>query len=255
MSVLVQTRLFYGGAMYNRRQILVAVSVAPFLGLMLPGQSKGAEDLEAEINAWMKEPNHVGYFDPPEVKDTQRGSLILAPSDPKVRQAATILSDVPVGLAPIETARWMMDKIPSSFTMEWPPDTPSHKMPANPLIVAFFAATKTEPYAGDETAWCAAFVCWVLKHCGKPYTRDAGSRSFRDFAKLPRTDSPKKGDLVVFKHLSKPKQGHVAFFDGFANDAKTRVWCLGGNQGNRISRKPFTTNVGDLRLDSYHSVA
>ncbi|WP_420360013.1 CHAP domain-containing protein [Agrobacterium vitis] len=121
--------------------------------------------------------------------------------------------------------------------------------------MAFFAATKTAPYQGDETAWCAAFVCWVLKHCGKAYSNDAGSRSFRSFAPLPATTTPVVGDLVVFKHLSHPSQGHVAFFDGFADDAKTKVWCLGGNQGNRISRKPFTVAKGDLRVDSYHHVA
>ncbi|MBY5357827.1 CHAP domain-containing protein [Rhizobium leguminosarum] len=250
MSKLVYLKV---SAMFNRRQVLTAIAIAPALNL--PRVSLGAEDPEAAIKAWVKQPEHVGYFDPPKATPTERGSLILGPSEPKVKQAVKILSDVPEGLAPIKTALWMIDNVPSSFSMEWPPDTPGHKMPANPLIVAFFAATKTEPYAGDETAWCAAFVCWVLKHCGKPYTKDAGSKSFRNFAALPKTSDPNKGDLVVFKHLSNPAQGHVAFFDGYANDAKTKVWCVGGNQGNRISRKPFTTDVGDLRLDSFHKVA
>jgi len=243
--------------MISRRDILNAIAAAPLLGIGLsvfPAISM-ADDVGSDIESWIKDPAHSNYFDPPKVSQTQRGSLILAPTDAMVKKASQILAGVPANLSPIETARWMMNKVPADFTMEWPPDTPAHKLPANPLIVAFFAATKTAPYQGDETAWCAAFVCWVLNHCGKPYSNDAGSKSFRKFAPLPPTTTPVIGDIVVFKHLSSPNQGHVAFFDGFADDAKTKVWCLGGNQGNRISRKAFTVAKGDLRVDSYHHVA
>lgn len=246
--------------MYKRRRLLKVMATAPLFGVAtemswLTAKAEEDKNVEAEIKQWIERPENSVYFDPVNVPDDQRGSKILAPDDARVKKAAAILAAVPTGLSPIETARWMMNKIPADFTMEWPPDTPQNKLPANPLIVAFFAATKTKPFKGDETAWCAAFACWVLKHCGKPYTNNAGSSSFRDFAALPKVDAPAIGDLVVFRRQSDPIFGHVAFFDGFVDTAKTRVWCLGGNQGNKISRKPFSVVGGDLRLHSYRRIA
>jgi hypothetical protein len=45
----------------------------------------------------------------------------------------------------------------------WPEPNPAHPTLANPVIVLFFLATKTEP-SGDKTPWCAAFMNWCLRN-------------------------------------------------------------------------------------------
>lgn len=233
-------------------------AVAGGLCLCLAGIAKAentADALESEINSWVKDPENAFYFEDVVDDNPQKGSLILAPSDERVKWAASFLAKMPVNLAPFDLARKMMQEIPADRKMEWPPDTPTERKPANPLIVAFFAATKTKPQKGDETAWCAAFMCWVLKQSGFPHPGNAGSYSFRNFQPLTATADPSQGDLVLFKNKKDPGFGHVAFFDGFVDAGKSRVWCLGGNQGNRISRAPFDLDGSTLRLHSFRKVS
>jgi hypothetical protein len=243
----VSTKKQDGGPMFHRRNVIIGLG----LSCLAPSFAEAEISLDDtaalanEIRSWISDPAHADYFKLPADRGTNRGSGKLAPSDERVKWAAQYLASVPTNLTPIDTAKYMIKTIPSQYIMEWPPDTPMAKLPANPLIIAFFSATKTDPVQGDETAWCAAFACWTLRHCGEPYPNSAGSRSFRDFAKLPATNSPETGDLVVFKSQSRPDNGHVAFFE--------KVWCVGGNQGNRLSRKPFSVATGDLRVVSYRT--
>src|SRR5206468_1857473 len=104
------------------------------------------------------------------------------------------------------------------------------------------------PDQGDQTAWCAAMVCWTLQHAGvvPHHPNSAGSIDFRDWA--TRTDDPQPGDIVVFKSKSQPAHGHVAFFDGFSNAEKSKLYLLGGNQANRISRANWARESKDLVL-------
>lgn len=251
--------------MFNRRQVVFGVGLSCAVPVLLASETRisAAEQpqpqstdpnvLESEIQAWINDPAHSDFFKVPGDRGTNRGSLRLAPSDARVRWAANYLASVPTNLTPIDTAKHMIRTVPAQYIMEWPPDTPTARLPANPLIVAFFSATKTDPVQGDETAWCAAFVCWTLRHCGAPYPNNAGSKSFRDFATLPATEAPQVGDIVVFKNQRNPDKGHVTYFDGFVAASKKRVWCVGGNQGNRLSRKPFAVNGTSLRLVSYRT--
>ncbi|MCB5205119.1 hypothetical protein LH464_21870 [Neorhizobium sp. T786] len=174
-----------------------------------------------------------------------KGSLVLPPEHRLVLHAADFLSQVPVEPKPIDSARYIMDSHP---VLEWPPDVGELEKPANPIIIAFFAATRTQPYDGDQTAWCAAFLCWTLEHCGFASPRSAGSKSFREFHHFPLVEDPGIGDIVIFKNRTRPAQGHVAFFDGFANDDKDQIVCLGGNQANSLSRKVFRRRSNSLNL-------
>ena len=205
------------------------------------------------IKEWVNDPAHADYFKTRDDIVGEKGSLVLAPSDARVKEAARLLSSVPTTSLPIDTAKYMIKNLPPGYKMEWPKDTPTAKMPANPLIVAFFSATRTDPVDGDQTAWCAAFMCWTLRRCGKPYPNNAGSKSFRDFKALPSTDDPQPGNLVVFKNASHPDNGHVAFFDGFTDATKSKVWCVGGNQHDELSRRPFPVS-GNLHVVSYRTV-
>ncbi|WP_407046133.1 CHAP domain-containing protein [Mesorhizobium abyssinicae] len=130
--------------------------------------------------------------------------------------------------------------------MEWPRDRPRNPQPANPIIVAFFAATDTEPFEGDQTAWCAAFACWTLKRAGHKSPHSAGSKAFRSWG--APTDDPKVGDLAVFKNKTHPLNGHVAYFDGWVGADRKQFWCLGGNQRDTLGRVKFSRDMRSLRL-------
>ena len=127
----------------------------------------------------------------------------------------------------------------SLYAEEWP-------VRANPLIVRFFDATQIRVPEGDQTAWCAAFINWVLQarltgtDIRYPPTLSAGSQSFRTWGE--QTDNPVEGDIVVFKNTAPGEEwrGHVGFFVAF-NEDRTKVLVLGGNQ-----RPGDRTNTGEI---------
>lgn len=75
-----------------------------------------------------------------------------------------------------------------------------------------------------------------LQKSGKP-----NARSWLNIG--TKTNHPEPGDVVVFWRTSPQSwQGHVAFFLGFSDD-KTRVFVIGGNQGNRVSVSAYRTET------------
>lgn len=88
----------------------------------------------------------------------------------------------------------------------------------------------------DETPWCAAFVGGVLEECGIQSTRSPSARSYVKWgAKLKE---PAYGCVVTFWR-GEPRgwSGHVGFVVG--KDLRGNLMVLGGNQGDRVSIKPF----------------
>lgn len=82
----------------------------------------------------------------------------------------------------------------------------------------------------DETAWCSAFVNWIAKKAGLPYTGKLNARSWLKVGK--KVLNPKMGDVVVFWRESPSSwKGHVAFF---VRETKNYVYVLGGNQNNQV---------------------
>lgn len=240
--------------MQSRRLILTAGVAVP-LALSVPSLAQIAPaDIEAEIHAWIEGNKARGFFDPPALPEPQRGSLILAPDHSAVRRAAERLAKVPTNVSPLRAANWMMDELDPSDTMEWPADTPGNKRPANPIVIAFFAKTRTNPVKGDQTAWCAAFMNWILDHTGYRGTGSAGAVSFRDLGSLAR--DPRPGDLACFVNTSDPNFGHICFFDGWVAGSeakKDRFWAVGGNQKNRLGRDRFTVQGKGLKLHSFRT--
>jgi uncharacterized protein (TIGR02594 family) len=131
----------------------------------------------------------------------------------------------------------------------------------NPVIVRFFAETKTKP-AGDTTAWCAASLNWVLGRSGFSTTQSASSGSFRESPGLIiPSNSPAEGDIVVFGSTDpdqfKVGRGHVGLFLDQNSEA---VLVLGGNQKNTyghhsLCRKWIKKDGVALKLHSFHAVA
>jgi uncharacterized protein (TIGR02594 family) len=96
------------------------------------------------------------------------------------------------------------------------------------------------PFGDDETAWCGAFVGGVLFEAGiKPVS---GGASARSWLKLPvKLDRPAFGCVVVFWRGSRTSgNGHVGFVVG--KDKHGNIMVLGGNQGDAVNIKPFSTD-------------
>lgn len=245
--------------MIDRRTAVLSGAATLVAGI---GQShaqaeKGASsttDIEAEIHEWISSPATASFLEVP--TEPGKGSLRLPSSDMQVRKAAELLAATRSSGPPIAIAKDLIARLPESWRMEWPRDRPSNPQPANPMIISFFAATKTDPAQGDQTAWCAAFMCWNLKRANFPHPANAGSRSFRnwfDKVQLDKGETPEIGDIVVFRSTADANMGHVAFFDGYADAARTRVYLIGGNQSDRLERANWLLDGGGLRFDSFRT--
>lgn len=103
----------------------------------------------------------------------------------------------------------------------------------NPTIVSYAKQSGFDWVNDDETPWCSIFVNWVAMKAGLKRSKLANARSWMDVG-TPTAD-PEPGDVVVFWRDSPESwQGHVGFFMGFSKDL-SRIYCLGGNQGNQVS--------------------
>lgn len=129
---------------------------------------------------------------------------------------------------------------------------------ANPLITGFFSMTNTLPSSGDETAWCAAFVSFILYAAGKPNMFSALSGSYRHY--MNQTLNPALGDLVVFEKYGEAGEkgfGHVGFF---VSETDHTITVLGGNQRGgtgstgAVTRTVYAKIGLTQKLHSYRSV-
>lgn len=111
----------------------------------------------------------------------------------------------------------------------------------NPEVLKYAKETKIPGVDTDEVAWCSTFVNWVAWKAGLQISGKANARSWLTVG--TRVTTPEPGDIVVFWRESPQSwKGHVAIFLGISADKK-RVYCIGGNQGNRVS-------VSAYRLDT-----
>lgn len=107
----------------------------------------------------------------------------------------------------------------------------------NSKIVAFFKKVGSR-IRNDETHWCAAFVGSIFEDCYIKSTRKLSARSYCQWGQ--KLDGPAVGAVVVFWRGSKLGwSGHVGFVKG--KDSKGRLMVLGGNQGNAVNVKSFST--------------
>lgn len=118
----------------------------------------------------------------------------------------------------------------------------------NPQILMYAEEAGFKTYKQDSSAWCSLFANWVAFKSGLERTNSLAARSWLNVG-IP-IESPEPGDVVVFWRESRDSwKGHVGFFHGFSSDG-SRVYCLGGNQGNQVSitAKPTSRVLGYRRL-------
>ena len=103
----------------------------------------------------------------------------------------------------------------------------------NPTIVNYSKSIGIQWINDDETPWCSVFVGWCAQQAGLKFSTSALARSWMHIG--TPTSHPEPGDVVVFWRESKESsKGHVGFYVGYSQD-QSRIYCLGGNQGNQVS--------------------
>ncbi len=107
-------------------------------------------------------------------------------------------------------------------------------------IVAMFAELGHDWVTDDETAWCAAFVGYVLEKCGVRSTRALNARSYEDWGVEVDPDDIQPGDVVVRPRGTKAWQGHVEIV--IERVGKKSIKTIGGNVSNsvKISTTPIS---------------
>jgi len=100
----------------------------------------------------------------------------------------------------------------------------------NPRILDYHS-TVTGGFDENEIPWCSSFVNWCMEQSDIKGTDSATARSWEKWGK--KLSEPKLGAVAVFWRDTKASGlGHVGFF---VKENSTKVWVLGGNQGNQIS--------------------
>lgn len=106
---------------------------------------------------------------------------------------------------------------------------------SNPRVLEYFSDIGASYVLDDDTAWCAAFMNWILKVTGHAYSAALNARSFLDYG----VDSPEPlmGDICILWRGSKGGTlGHVGIL---IKKTDTMVYLLGGNQSNSVNITSF----------------
>lgn len=89
----------------------------------------------------------------------------------------------------------------------------------------------------DETPWCGIFLSWCATKASLEGAKSARARAWLEVGE--ETKDPTPGDVVVYWRGSiESSNGHSAIFMGFNAD-HTKIFTLGGNQGNRVSMAAY----------------
>jgi uncharacterized protein (TIGR02594 family) len=104
----------------------------------------------------------------------------------------------------------------------------------NPVVVEMFHAVGHSWVKDDETAWCAAFVGYVLEEVDIASTRKLDARSYLGWGEVVEPEDARTGDVMVFYRGDKNGwQGHVGFLVGFTAEGDYEI--LGGNQRDAVN--------------------
>lgn len=91
----------------------------------------------------------------------------------------------------------------------------------------------------DEiTAWCSAFVGWILKRSGHKYIPTLKARDWLAYpGPTKQLDELKPGDIVILWRVTQTGNlGHVGFYIDQDSD---NIYILGGNQADQVNITPF----------------
>jgi hypothetical protein len=105
--------------------------------------------------------------------------------------------------------------------------------------VPFYKSVK-----GKDRSWCAMSLCTALEESGYEGTHDAAAASF-SFCGVKCGFI--KGALLPIRHKNGGR--HVNIFLYWVDEKQKLAMCLGGNQGNAISKAVFNLSGNDAGHD------
>jgi len=107
----------------------------------------------------------------------------------------------------------------------------------NEIIVNYFKEIGFEWVTDDEMAWCSAFLNWCCLQCELPRSNKLDARSWLKVGNEINIGDQEVGDLVIFwREKIDSWKGHIAIY---ISEDENFVYCLGGNQSNRVCIKPY----------------
>ena len=136
-------------------------------------------------------------------------------------------------------------------TLEW-------KQGSNPRVELYldhgFHESNGPTSLTDDVPWCAGFIAFILEANGyieMGSTNSLMARSYEDWGQSSKGDEL-PGDIVtMWRGSLDAGTGHVTFFLGWANEAKTSFYGGGGNQNDAVNVSRYSTNrVTDFRRSS-----
>jgi uncharacterized protein (TIGR02594 family) len=134
---------------------------------------------------------------------------------------------------------WWMDIARRELGQAEVPGARNH----NPRIVEYLRTVGLG--GGDETAWCSAFVNWVMTQAGFQGTRSGAARSWIRWG--ASHSSCDYGAIAVFRRDNSSWKGHVGFL---VSATTTHIRLLGGNQQDAVSVFDYPVN-GTLNGTAY----
>ncbi len=113
----------------------------------------------------------------------------------------------------------------------------SHGKDHNKRVLEYQATTSGK-YTDDETAWCGAFVSWVMKQAGINHGIKVPERAKEWINFGYAVNEPTVGSIAV---KSRVGGGHVCIVIGKRKDGK--LLCVGGNQNNEVNIAAYDKSV------------
>lgn len=106
---------------------------------------------------------------------------------------------------------------------------------SNPVIIQWAKDLNIKEYNDDAIPWCGLFIAKVVANAGKDIVKGPlWAQNWLNYGVA--IDEAMLGDILVFKRTG---GGHVAIYVGEDND---RYYCVGGNQGDKVSITPIAKN-------------
>ncbi|MDR0917737.1 MAG: CHAP domain-containing protein [Oscillospiraceae bacterium] len=108
-------------------------------------------------------------------------------------------------------------------------------------IVEDYNAYSQEMRGYTPAIWCGDFIAWCLKKAGCSDLIPYGYENSQNWKNVgEKTNSPQKGDIVVFKwNKGQGSVGHAGMFE-YIKDG--RIFMIGGNQQDTVNLSSYPMN-------------
>ena len=197
------------------------------------GNAESSAKFDAATNEEVQEDilNALGIDDPSSIEGFEYGDTLDATFD-NLRASGVDVDSMLAASNPVDIA--------SAF-LGANENNPAHAA----VLGQFFEASTGTTINPAQTAWCAAFANSVVASTGLQPTGGLNAKSFLNWGQGVDVSNGlgnvKPGDIAVFDRGTPGDwRGHVGFVQSVNADGTLNI--LGGNQGNSVSIKKYSTD-------------